>query len=326
MEKTKLGILGAGSIARMMATTVSHMSNVEAYAVAARDGARAEAFRQEFGFTKAYGSYEAMLSDPEVDLVYIATPHSHHAQHAMLCIEAGKHVLCEKAFTVTAKQAEDVLRAGEAKGVLVTEAIWPRYMPMANTIREFLQSGKIGKITGLSANLGYPVYSVPRIQDPALAGGALLDVGVYALTFASMFFGDDVNNISSTAVMNDRGVDTCNSVTLTYEDGRIAMLHSNVISVTDRQGIFYGETGFAVVDNINNFERLTIYDSSYKPVDRIERPPQITGYEYEVESAIRAIREGRTECPEMPHEETIRIMALMDEIRHSWGLYYPGEQ
>lgn len=326
MESIKLAILGAGSIANMMAKTVAGMPHVQAYAVAARELSRAESFRSAWGFQKAYGSYEAMLRDPEVDLVYIATPHSHHAQHAMMCIEAGKHVLCEKAFTVTARQAEQVLAAAKRKGVLVTEAIWPRYMPMADTIREVLASGSIGNVMGLTANLGYNVYHVPRIQDPALAGGALLDVGVYALTFASMFFGDDISDICSTAVMNEQGVDKSNSIILTYADGRIATLHSSVICQSDRQGIFYGESGFAVVENINNFQSITVYDKDYKPVECIRCPEQITGYEYEVDAAIRAIRAGATECPEMPHAATIRMMALMDEIRHSWGLYYPSEE
>ena len=183
MGKIKIAILGAGSIARQMAYTISNMDNVDAYAVAARDFERAEKFAKEYGFEKAYGSYEAMLKDENVDLVYIATPHSHHYEHSMLCLNHGKHVLCEKAFTANAKQAEEVLKLAESKKLLITEAIWTRYMPMAKTLNEVIQSGIIGEVTSLTANLGYVIKDIPRLIEPKLSGGALLDVGIYTINF-----------------------------------------------------------------------------------------------------------------------------------------------
>ena len=190
----KLGILGAGFIAHVMADTVRRMQaaghgEVELYAVAAREEDRARDFARQYGMPCAFGSYEAMLQDPAVDFVYIATPHSHHYRHIRLCVDHGKPVLCEKAFTVNARQADDVLRRARARGVLVTEAIWTRYQPMRRMLDEVLQSGVIGRPQLLTANLGYAMTQNRRIVDPALAGGALLDVGVYALNFAEMVFG-----------------------------------------------------------------------------------------------------------------------------------------
>ena len=215
----KLGILGAGGIASTMAKTVAEMKGVEAYAVAARDLERARVFAQKYEVKKAYGSYEEMLADDEVELVYIATPHSHHYLHAKMCLEAGKHVLCEKAFTVNAAQAEKILRLAEEKKLLLTEAIWTRYMPSRDMINKLIEDGVIGEVTSLTANLGYELSQVKRIWNPKLAGGALLDVGIYPLNFASMVLGDDVEETLSSCVKFDSGVDAQNSIILKYKNG-----------------------------------------------------------------------------------------------------------
>jgi len=325
MKKIKFAILGAGMIANFLAETVQKMDTVEAYAVASRDLVRAQSMADKYGFAKAYGSYQEMLDDPEVDLVYIATPHSMHIEHAVQCLEAGKHVLCEKAFTVTADEARTITKLAREKKLLITEAIWPRYMPMAKTLQDFCSSGKIGKIHSLAANLGYPVSHIDRITNPLLAGGALLDIGVYTLTFASIIMGDDIKDITTTAVMNDNGVDMQSTTTLTYGDGRISSLFCTALGPTDRMGILYGETGYAIVENINNFESLRVYNSAHKLIEQIDRPGQITGYEYEVQAAADAIHAGKLECADMPHEETVFIMELMDKIRHCWGMWYPNE-
>ena len=186
----KIGILGAGGIAVQMAKTVAGMKDVENYAVAARSFERAQAFAEKYGFSKAYGSYEEMLADPQVDLVYIATPHSHHYLHAKMCLEAGKNVLCEKAFTVNADQARKLFALAKEKDLLITEAIWTRYMPSRKMIDDIISSGVIGEVTAVTANLNYAISEVERIRKPELAGGALLDVGVYTINFASMVLGD----------------------------------------------------------------------------------------------------------------------------------------
>jgi predicted dehydrogenase len=325
MSKIKMAILGAGNIARSMAETICKMDNVDAYAVAARDIERAEKFAREFEFEKAYGSYEEMLKDKKVDLVYIATPHSHHYEHAIMCLNNGKHVLCEKAFTANAKQAEEVLKLAESKNLLITEAIWTRYMPMAKTLNEVIESGIIGEVTSLNTNLGYVIKNKLRLMEPKLAGGALLDVGVYTINFASMIFGDKIKSISSTAIITESGVDAQNSITLCYEDGKMAILNSSMLAITDRQGVINGDKGYIVVENINNYEKIRVFSSNREEIAVYDAPEQITGYEYEVEAAIKAIENKEIECSQMPHKETLRIMKLMDSLRYEWGVIYPFE-
>lgn len=326
MSKIKMGILGAGDIAKLMAETISKMDNVDTYAIAARDLERAEKFSKEYGFEKAYGSYEEMLKDESLDLVYIATPHSHHYEHAVMCLNHGKHVLCEKAFTSNAKQAEEVLKLAESKGLLITEAIWTRYMPMSKTLNEVIESGVIGKVTSLNVNLSYPITHKARIIDPELAGGALLDLGVYTLNFAAMVFGDKIKSISSTAIKTETGVDAQNSISICFEDGKMAVLNSSILAISDRQGVINGDKGYIVVENINNYEKIRVFSLERDEIAVYDAPKQITGYEYEVEAAIQAIENKEIECPQMPHKETLRIMEIMDSLRYEWGVIYPFEQ
>lgn len=322
----KIGILGAGKIASIMAQTISQMEDATCYAVAARDQERAEKFAETYGFEKAYGSYEDLVKDEEVELIYIATPHSHHYEHAMLCIEHGKPVLCEKAFTRNAKEAKEILALAKEKSVFITEAIWTRFMPSRKMINDLLASGIIGKPMTLTANLGYVIAHKERIAEPALAGGALLDIGLYPLNFALMVFGNEFDKITSTAILSEKGVDLQNSMTLSYKTGEMAVLNSTTLALSDRQGIISGDKGYMVIENINNCERIRIFNTERQEVKCVEVPQQITGYEYEVEAAIKAIQAGKLECEEMPHQETIRVMEIMDALRKEWGVHYPGEE
>lgn len=318
----KLGILGAGGIASTMAKTVAGMKDVEAYAVAARDLERARVFAQKYEVKKAYGSYEEMLADDEVELVYIATPHSHHYLHAKMCLEAGKYVLCEKAFTVNAEQAQKLFDLAKEKKLLITEAIWTRYMPSRKMINDIIKSGVIGEVTAVTANLSYTVSHVERIRKPELAGGALLDVGVYPINFASMVLGDKVKDVKATAIFQN-GVDILDSIAMVFEGDRMATLQCGAREISDRMGSIFGTRGYMQVQNINNPEKITVFDTEHKEVASYVVPEQISGYEYEVESCMEAIQEGKLECPEMPHAETIRIMKIMDDIRKSWNYEIP---
>ena len=187
MEQMKVGIIGAGRIAANMAKTLNGMDDAVAYAIAARNLDRAQKFAKEWGFEKAYGSYEELVNDPEVELIYIATPHPFHIEHAKLCITHGKPVLCEKPFTVNAAGAKEVFDLAKEKEVFITEAIWTRYLPSRKIIDDIIASGEIGELKGISANLGYDMRTKERLINPELAGGALLDVGIYPLNFASMY-------------------------------------------------------------------------------------------------------------------------------------------
>jgi len=318
----KVGILGAGGIARTMARTLGGMESARAWAVAARDGERAQAFAKEFAVDRAYGSYEALLADPEVQLVYIALPHSHHYKYARMSLEAGKHVLCEKAFTVNADQARALCDLAKARGLLITEAIWTRYMPSRQMISDLVKSGVIGEVTSLTANLGYVLPDSPRLWDASLAGGALLDLGVYVINFARMVFGEAMTDVTASAVF-EKGVDATDSITMTFEGGRVATTQASARAALNRRGCIFGTEGYIEVQNINNPERIEVFDRDYQRRTTYIPPRQITGYEYEVEACARAIASGALECPEMPHAETIRIMQIMDQIRASWGYEIP---
>ncbi len=321
-----IAFLGAGRIAHVLAKTMVQMEDVNLYAVAARDLDRAEAFRAEYGFEKAYGSYTDMLSDPHVELVYIATPHSHHFEHMKLCIDYGKNVLCEKSFTLNAPQAAEIKALANEKGVYVAEAIWTRYMPSRQLINDFLASGIVGKITTLTCNLSYPVTYKERIVQPELAGGALLDVGIYGLNFTLMHFGKDFQRIDSSVRFTDTGVDAQETITIHYPDGKMAVITAGVLARGDRKGIFYGEKGYVIVENINNPQSIAAYDLTDTLIEKIDVPKQISGYEYEIREAMARIRAGKLESESMPLSETVYVMELMDSLRKDWGLVYPMEQ
>lgn len=320
MEKLRVGVLSTGNIAATMAETLRCMEDVELYAVASRCQEKADAFAEKYGFEKAFGTYEEMAADEKVDLVYVATPISEHCSHVKMLLENGRNVLCEKAFAVNAREAEEMTALSKEKGLLLAEAMWVRYMPMARTLQEVLASGAIGTPYTLTANLGYLLESVPRMMKPELAGGALLDVGVYTLTFASIAFGDDISSIDTSVIMTDTGVDAQSSITISYPDGKMSVLNSSLRALSDRQGIIYGTKGFLVVENINNFESITVYNEKREVTARYDQPKQISGYEYEVRACKKAIEEGMCECPDMPHSETIRIMEQMDAVREKWEI------
>ncbi|HCM91445.1 MAG TPA: gfo/Idh/MocA family oxidoreductase [Lachnospiraceae bacterium] len=325
----RVGILGAGGIAKEMAKTIAPLKDVESYAVAARDYDRAEAFAKEWGFEKAYGSYEDMLSDDKVDLVYIAVPHSHHHKWTIEALNAGRNVLCEKAFAANTKQAEEMISLAKEKKLLLTEAIWTRYMPSRKIIDDIIKSGKLGKVVTIDSNLGYKINMNERMVKPELAGGCLLDLTVYTLNFSSMVHGDDIKRICASMVPTDTGVDGQDSVMLEYSDGVMANMFTTMYGLTDRRGLVCGTDGFMCVQNINNPERITVYApdrTKYEIIEDITVPEQITGYEYEVLACKKALEEGKIECKEMPHSETLTIMRQMDEIRKQYGIVFPFEK
>jgi len=327
----KIGIIGAGNIARSMCATIRGMKEagrpVELYAVASRDIDKAIRFAREQGVRRAYGSYEEMLADPAVELVYIATPHSHHAEQMKQCILAGKPVLCEKSFTATAAQAEEVLALAKEKGVFVAEAIWTRYMPARRLIDDLIREGAIGEPLLLTSNLCYTIEQIDRIRLPELAGGALLDVGVYPLNFASMVFGNDIAAMESHVEMLPTGVDRTENITIHYQNGRTAMLMASAAFNSDRRCVVYGTKGYLTVDNVNNPAFIEVFDKNerIRPLRHIDVPVQITGYEYQVEACLRDIPLGRIEPEEMPHSEILTIMRQMDALRAQWGMKYPFE-
>lgn len=321
----KIGVLGTGWIVMTVTPALKGIPKAECYAIASRTKERAEAAAKEYGYEKAYGSYEELVEDPAVEFVYVATPHSRHYEDMMLCIKHGKHVICEKAFTLNARQAREVQEAAKQAGVFVAEAIWTRYMPSRKMIQDTIESGIIGEVTNLTANLSYAMRDKKRIYEPELAGGALLDLGVYGINFAYMHFGTKVSRMESSVMKMPTGVDGQETITLFYEDGRMAVLTHGVYGRSDRKGIFYGTDGYIVVENINNPQSISVYDGADRLLKHMDVPEQINGYEYQFIECIDLIQKGEQESISMPMAETIRVMETMDALRESWDFKYPGE-
>ena len=240
-----------------------------------------------------------------------------------MCLERGKPVLCEKAFTANAREAEALIRLSQEKQVFITEAMWTRYMPFSKTIREIVDSGMLGRVMMLTANIGYPIHWKERIAKPELCGGALLDIGVYPINFALMNFGDDISGITSACVKGVSGVDLQSSITFIYRNHRMAVLQMTAFCANDRQGIISGDKGYVIVDNINNPQQALVYSANHEEMACYTCPPQITGFEYQVRASAEAIRAGRIETEDMPHAETLRVMHMLDDLRSEWGVRYP---
>lgn len=318
-----IGIIGPGHIAHKMAQTVAETEGVRLYAVASRSGEKAEKFGKSYGAERFYGSYEELSEDKSVDLIYIATPHAFHSEIALMCLDKGKNVLIEKPAAVNSRQAREIFKKAEEKGLFAGEAMWSRFLPLQKTVNEIIKSGEIGDVVSVTANTGGYLSTVPRLILPELAGGALLDVGIYSLNFASMIIDEPIEKISTDAILTEKGVDAQNAFIITYKSGKMAVLGSSILSQSDLKAVVYGTKGRIEGDFIFNFSQIRIITQEGERT--IEKPQQITGFEYELLSAVKAISEGKTESPEMPHSETVKMLEIMDELRKRWGVRYPFE-
>ncbi len=320
----KVGILGAGIIAKHMANTINQMKGVDAVAIASRDLKKAEEFAKELNIPKAYGSYEEIVKDSDIDLIYIATPHSHHYEHAKLCLLNKKAVLCEKAFMGNARQTKEILELSKETNTFIAEAIWTRYLPSRKILDDIISSGIIGEVNSVSASLSYKIDEVDRIKLPELAGGALLDIGVYPLNFALMIFGsENIEEIKGDCYKNEFGVDLKNNIHIKFKNKKTANLTSNTMAVGDNQGLIYGTDGFIILDNVNHIKKIDVYKDKKTFVKSYDVIESITGFEYEVMACKYALLHNQIECEEMPHSETIKVMQIMDSLRKDWGVVYP---
>ena len=246
MLPIRLSLLGAGHIAEKMATSAAFLASrgeIRLRAVAARDAGRAAAFATRFGFETSFGSYEALASDPDTDLVYVATPNTFHAPHSRLCLEGGRHVLCEKPFTANTREAEEVLALARSRGLFCGEAMWLRFLPASHAIDEVVRSGRIGEPRLIEASFGVPVAHKERIREPALGGGALLDLGIYPIAFALMHFGADYADVTGRATLLPTGVDDQAAFSLGWADGRIAALACSATAAGGAGGRIVGTAG-----------------------------------------------------------------------------------
>ena len=319
----RVGIIGTGWIAEKAAITLAGLNECECYAVGSRTLDKAEAFAQKWGISKAYGSYGELMDDQNVDLVYVATPHSHHYDVTRQALMACKPCLVEKAFMANHREAAEIIALAHERKVFIAEAIWTRYQPAVSIIRDLIASGRIGTPRLLTATLGYSMGDKPRIMRPDLCGGALLDLGVYALNFARMFFPADIATMEGQCVKSKTGMDLTNAITLVLKDGMLCNLQSSAACVGDNIGVIAGTEGNLIIDNINNPQTITVNGPDRTYLETIHVPQQITGYEYQFQACRQALIDGLQEPCEMPHEETLYIMQLLDSLRQNWGVRYP---
>ena len=322
----RVGIIGTGWIAEKAAITLAGLTMCEAYAVGSRTQEKADEFARKWNVKKAYGSYAELLADPDVDLVYVGTPHSHHYDVTREALLAGKPCLVEKAFMANRRQAQEIIDLAHERKVFLAEAIWTRYQPVVNMVRELINNGRIGTPRLLTATLGYSMGEKPRIMRADLCGGALLDLGVYALNFVRMFFPADIVSIDSQCVKSKTGMDLTNAITLVLADGMLCNLQSSAACVGDNIGVIAGTEGNLIIDNINNPQTITVNGPDRTYIETIRVPKQITGYEYQFVACRQALIDGLLEPLEMPHKETLYIMELMDGLRQKWGVRYPMDE
>ena len=319
----KVGIVGTGWIAEKGAITLNAMPGFRCYAVASRTQEKADAFAARWGVEKAYGSYAALLEDPAVDLVYVGTPHSHHFDITRDALEKGYPCLVEKAFMANRNQAQAIVDLSRRKKVFLAEAIWTRYQPAVEIVRKLLREGRIGKPRLITATLGYSMGNKERIMRAHLCGGALLDLGVYALNFVRMFCDKPIVSIESQCVQSDTGMDLTNAISIVLEGGILANVQSSACCVGDNIGVIAGTEGNLIIDNINNPQSIRVNGPHRVFQEEIKVPSQITGYEYQFIACRDAIAKSLLEPPQMPLEETLYIMELMDGLRAKWGVRYP---
>ena len=322
-ENLRVGIIGTGWIAEKAAITLAGLTMCEAYAVGSRSQEKADEFARKWDVKKAYGSYAELMADPEVDLVYVGTPHSHHYDVTREALLAGKPCLVEKAFMANRREAKEIIDLAHEQKVFLAEAIWTRYQPIVDMVRELIDSGRIGTPRLLTATLGYSMGDKPRIMRADLCGGALLDLGVYALNFVRMFFPADIVSIDSQCVKSTTGMDLTNAITLVLADGMLCNLQSSAACVGDNIGVIAGTEGNLIIDNINNPQTITVNGPDRTYIETVRVPKQITGYEYQFVACRQALIDGLLEPLEMPHKETLYIMELMDGLRQKWGVRYP---
>lgn len=339
-NKIRWGILATGAIAKKFAEGLADVPDAELVAVGSRSQAGADAFGDAYGVPRRHASYAALANDPEVDIIYVATPHSKHREDSMLCLNAGKPVLCEKPFTINRREAEEVVALAREKKLFLMEGMWTRFIPAVVKARELIAAGAIGEVRMVQSHFGFRADDDEsgRLVDPALGGGGLLDVGVYPIAFSYMVFGEVPSQVLGMAAMESgviaatgaaapagAGVDEQAGFLLGFSGGRMAVCTSAVRTTTPYDTYILGTTGMIKV-------HAPFWCSENVSVIREDQPEEVhhcprggNGFNCEAAAVMAALREGKLEHPWMPLEESLQIMGTMDTLRAQWGLKFPME-
>lgn len=328
MKMIKWGIIGAGRISSSFAAALNSLGDAQIAAVASRNLERAREFANRYTINKAYGSYEDLVKDPEIDVIYIGTPHTEHKENAALCIRHGKSVLCEKPFTLNYKDSLYLVNLAKEHGVFLMEAMWTKFLPVTNVVKSWIMEKKIGDVKFFHISFGFQneFDITSRLFNPDVAGGALLDVGIYPITYVIHLMGKLPNQISSTAYLGQSGVDEMNTISMRYDEGVIADLSSAVTVNSGKDAVIIGNKGKIVVPNFWMADSAQLYDENGVMIDSCSLPHKMNGYEFEAEEVNHCIREGKAESDIVPLKDTLDIMKIMDDLRAEWGLIYPQER
>ena len=324
--KLRWGIIGTGKIAASFAADLRHAKDCQLVAVASRTRDTAEAFGERYAIPRRHASYASLAEDPQVDVAYIATPNTQHYENSALCLQAGKAVLCEKPFTLNAREAAALIGLARQKGLFLMEAMWTRFLPAIEEVRRLLRDGALGEPHLLTADFGrrFRFNRASRLFAPELGGGALLDLGVYPVSLASLVFGPPAR-ISSMATLGSTGVDEQEGILLGYDGGRMAILTASMQTTTPEEATICGTQGLLRIHSpMHAPSRITLIPEDGKP--------RTSGYairgnglHYQAEEVARCLREGLVESDRMRLEESLQVMQTMDALRAQWGLRYPGE-
>ncbi len=314
----RVGILGCGTIAAKVAESLKGNKKAVIAGVASRERNKAKKFAAAHcPDAKVFTGYEKLAASDEIDLVYIATPNTYHYEHAIMCIKEYKNILVEKPFAMSKAEADSIFFEAKNRGIFVAEAMWTSYQPLHLKALEWIEKGRIGAVKYVSANLGYDIASVPRLNSPVLGGGSYLDLGVYTTNFALSFMGNDIKVSRVFARRVSSGIDRDTSYCLESEDGSIlGNFYVTMCADTDKDGVVVGERGKIKFTNINNYRKIAIYSNDDTLLEEVDGDKEfLRGYVYEFESCANAISKGFIQAPEMPWSKTIRIAQINDTIR-----------
>ncbi|MBI5009168.1 MAG: Gfo/Idh/MocA family oxidoreductase [Bacteroidia bacterium] len=325
MKKFKWGILTAGKMSAKFVKDLRLLENAELYAVGARDEYRAKVFAEEYGFGKYYSSYEELATDPEVDIIYIASPHSYHYEHTMLCLRNKKAVLCEKAFSLNSREAEAMIAESVKQGVFLMEALWPPFQPIYQKTWEILNSGKAGSLVHLDARFGFqpPYDPADRKFNLSLGGGSLLDIGIYPVHDVLYFMGLPDEVIAS-ASFTESGAEHSISIIFGFSDGKKATVFSSFRASAGISCTLYCEKGNIVFSRARDMsQRLNVSLNGQEPQE-FSMIPEGMGYQYEAAEVMKCLEEGRIESEYVTHSNTLNLMKMLDRIRKEAGIVFPG--
>jgi len=322
----KWGILSTGAIAKACVEGLRHVPDAELLAVGSRSQKSADAFGDEFNIPRRYDSYRQLVDDPDIDVIYVATPHNLHCENTLLCLRAGKHVLCEKPFSINMQQAEFMIQCARENNLFLMEAMWTRFIPAVCEIRTLLQKKHIGDLQMFMGHFGFraPFDPKGRLFNPDLGGGALLDVGIYPVSFSSMVFGEP-EGITGFAQLGASGVDEQSAILLNHDGNRISVITCAVSTQLPEDARIIGTEGTIVIPERSWCPPSFIVKRKGQDDEIHELNIAGNGYNYQIEEVNRCLRKGQTESQVMPLDETLSIMRTLDDIRFQWGLKYPME-